>query len=86
MSRSGEKHHGLPKRGDLDHNPIDSMKKPAGSAPRERVLTDQEIRKLWTELPVALAKSPTCQRIIKLCLITAQRVGEVGACGSTSSI
>jgi integrase len=64
-------------RGDLDHNPIDGMKKPATSKPRERVLSDDEILSLWTGLPAALAKSVTGQRIIKLCLITAQRVGEV---------
>jgi len=64
-------------RGDLDHNPIDGMRKPATSKPRERVLTDDEVRALWTELPRVLAKSVTCQRIITLCLVTAQRVGEV---------
>ena len=64
-------------RGDLDHNPIDGMKKPRGSKPRERVLTDEEVRTLWNGLPSALAKSATCQRILKICLVTAQRVGEV---------
>lgn len=64
-------------RGDLDHNPIDGMKKPATSKPRERVLTDDEVRELWERLPTALTNTPTSQRIIKLCLITAQRVGEV---------
>ena len=64
-------------RGDLDHNPIDGMKKPAASKPRERVLSDDEIQTLWAGLPTALANILTCQRIIKLCLITAQRVGEV---------
>jgi integrase len=64
-------------RGDLDHNPIDGMKKPPGSKPRERVLSDEEIRTLWVGLPEALGKSASCQRIIKLCLVTGQRVGEV---------
>jgi integrase len=64
-------------RGDLDHNPIDGMRKPQGSKPRERVLSDDEIRTLWNNLPTALAHSPDCPRIIKLCLVTAQRVGEV---------
>jgi integrase len=64
-------------RGDLDHSPIEGMKKPAGSKPRERVLTDDEIRTLWNGLPVALAKSVTCQRIIRLCIVTGQRIGEV---------
>lgn len=64
-------------RGDLDHNPIEGMAKPAGSKPREQVLADDEVRTLWTGLPTALAKSLACQRVIKLCLVTAQRVGEV---------
>ena len=70
-------------RGDLDHNPIDGMRKPATSKPRERVLSDDEIRTLWVGLGEALAKSPICQRIIRLCLVTAQRVGEVA--GMTGS-
>jgi integrase len=64
-------------RGDLDHSPIEGMRKPPGSKPRERVLSDDEIRTLWNGLPKALARSPDCQRIIKLCLATGQRVGEV---------
>ena len=64
-------------RGDLDHNPIEGMRKPQGSKPRERVLSDDEIRTLWNSLPQALARSPEYQRVIKLCLVTGQRVGEV---------
>jgi integrase len=64
-------------RGDLDHSPIEGMRKPPGSKPRERVLSDDEIRTLWNGLPEALARSEQCQRIIKLCLLTGQRVGEV---------
>src|SRR5262245_7878979 len=64
-------------RGDMDHNPFDGMKKPEGSAARQRRLSEEEIVKVWTALPTVLAKSPKCQRIIKLCLLTAQRVGEV---------
>jgi integrase len=64
-------------RGDLDHNPIDGMKKPATSTPRERVLSDDEIRALWNGLPDVLARSKAAQRIVRLCLATAQRIGEV---------
>lgn len=64
-------------RGDLDRNPMEGMTAPVQSVPRERVLFDDEIRILWNGLPKSLAKSKACQRIIKLCLITAQRVGEV---------
>jgi integrase len=68
-------------RGDLDHNPIDGMKGPAASKPRERVLSDDEIQVLWSSLPQL--RSPACQRVIKFCLVTGQRIGEVT--GLTSS-
>lgn len=64
-------------RGDIDHNPMGGMKHPGTSKPRERTLEDDEIRVLWNGLPETLARSKSCQRIIKLCLVTAQRVGEV---------
>jgi integrase len=62
-------------RGDLDHNPIDGVKGPPISKPRERVLTDDEIRILWNSLPQL--RSVACQQIIKLCLLIGQRLGEV---------
>jgi integrase len=62
-------------RGDLDHDPIAGMTPPPAGKPRERVLTDAEIRQLWTVLPTTL--SPTYARVIRLCLLTAQRIGEV---------
>jgi integrase len=61
-------------RGDLDHNPIEGMKGPATSKPRDRVLTDEEIRLLWSSLPQLPLEA---QHILKLCLVTAQRLGEV---------
>jgi len=61
----------------LEANPLDGMSKPAESTSSNRVLTDDEIRTLWNGLPKAMARSVDCQRIIKLCLVTAQRVGEV---------
>jgi len=64
-------------RGDLDSNPMEGMRMPAISAPRERVLSEDDIAKLWNGLPTTMKGSPSCQRIIKLCLLTAQRVGEV---------
>jgi integrase len=64
-------------RGDLDHNPVEGMQGPDPSKPRERVLSDDEIRTLWLALPKALSRSLACQQIIKLCLVTGQRLGEV---------
>ena len=45
-------------RGDLDRNPMEGMRMPATSAPRERVLSDAEIAKLWNGLPTAMRGSP----------------------------
>jgi integrase len=64
-------------RGDIENNPMEAMRKPDVSKPRTRMLTEEEIRSLWNGLPKTLIRSKTCQRIIKLCLITGQRVGEV---------
>lgn len=61
----------------LDANPLDGMGKPAESSSSNRVLSDEEIRTLWNGLSKALARSVQCQSIIKLCLVTGQRVGEV---------
>jgi integrase len=65
-------------QGYIDRNPAEAMEPPVPkSPPRERVLADPEIKALWRGLPKALARSVQCQRIIKICLVTAQRVGEV---------
>jgi integrase len=61
-------------RGDLDHNSIDGLRPPPTSKPRTRVLSDQEICDLWSKLDQV---SDTVAAAIKLCLITAQRIGEV---------
>jgi integrase len=61
----------------LDHSPIEGMAKPTGGKPRERMLSDDEIATLCKVLPVALSRSRQCQQIIRLCLLTGQRVGEV---------
>jgi integrase len=64
------------RRGDLDRNPAEGMTKPAGRPSRERVLTDKEIRTLWHKIAKPLPQVID-QRIVKLCLVTAQRIGEV---------
>ncbi len=65
------------KRGDLDRSPMEGMAKPSAENSRDRVLSDDEIRTIWHALPGAVAKSVAVQRIVKLCLVTGQRVGEV---------
>ena len=61
----------------LEANPLDGVKKPAEPTVGDRVLSDDEVRILWGKLPKVLPRSVASQRIIKLCLITAQRIGEV---------
>jgi integrase len=61
-------------RGDLDHNPIDGMSGPPISKPRTRVLSDDEVRTLWHSVD-QLADGVA--QVIKLCLVTGQRLGEV---------
>jgi integrase len=62
-------------RGDLDHNPIAGMQGPPLSKPRTRVLTEDEIRTLWGRLD--RIPDAAVRKIVKLCLVTAQRLGEV---------
>ena len=62
-------------RGDLEHDPIAHMRVGEGSKPRERVLSDDELRTIWTQgetvfpAPVGV--------VLKLCMVTGQRVEEV---------
>ena len=63
------------KRGDLDHDPMQGMDAPAKEGKRERVLSEDEIRTVWSRLDIMT--KPCHRAIVKLCLLTAQRVGEV---------
>lgn len=63
-------------RGDLDENLVEGMAKPTQTAERDRVLSSGEIKTMWADLPQADMRESS-RRIIRLCLITAQRVGEI---------
>ncbi|MBZ9674077.1 tyrosine-type recombinase/integrase [Mesorhizobium sp. ES1-3] len=67
-------------RGDLDQNLVEGMRKPTETVERDRVLSADEIRATWGALAHADMREST-RRVIRLCLVTAQRVGEV--CGIT---
>jgi integrase len=73
-------------RGDLDHSPLDGLQAPPASKPRTRVLGENEIRVLWSfclaaegcsDERISIGFSADVARAIKLCLVTAQRLGEV---------
>jgi integrase len=63
-------------RGDLDKNLVEGMTKPTEAVDRDRVLSPEEIRAMWGALPSAEMREST-RRVLRLCLATAQRVGEV---------
>lgn len=63
-------------RGDLDENLTEGMKKPSETVERDRVLNADEIKSMWKTLPDADMREST-RRVIRLCLVTGQRVGEV---------
>jgi integrase len=63
-------------RGDLDRDPSAGMTAPSPRSSRDRTLSDDEIRRLWNALPNVFPNA-SVQRILRLCLVTAQRVGEV---------
>jgi integrase len=67
-------------RGDLDHSPIDGLRGPAISKPRTRTLTDTEIKAVWHDL---YDQRPDVGRVVRFCLVTGQRVGEVVGLTST---
>jgi hypothetical protein len=60
----------------LEHTPCAGMRKPFKTGERERVLCDGELRAFWNGLPKAKI-SKDGQAVLKLCLITSQRLGEV---------
>ncbi|MBZ9710552.1 tyrosine-type recombinase/integrase [Mesorhizobium sp. ESP7-2] len=63
-------------RGDLDENLVEGMKRPTETAERDRVLAADQIKTMWAALPDADMREST-RRILRLCLITGQRVGEI---------
>lgn len=56
----------------LDRNPLDRMRAPHGYTPRERVLSSEEIGRVWNA-----AGNDSFGRIVKLLILTGQRVGEI---------
>jgi integrase len=63
-------------RGDLDQNFVEGMRRPAEPVIRDRVLSPDEIRRFWNTLAGAKMQEGT-RRVLRLCLLTAARVGEV---------
>lgn len=63
-------------RGDLDQNLVEGMRRPTETVERDRFLSADEIRTMWAALRNADMREST-RRVVRLCLITGQRVGEV---------
>lgn len=67
------------RRGVIPYSSLDATETVDPKNVRKRNLSPAEIPLFWQALPTALVRSKQLQRILKLCLITGQRVGEV--CG-----
>jgi integrase len=69
-------------KGLIEHNPCLGLKKPFATRRRDRVLSHAEIRAVWNGLCAEVTPiSQDGRYVLKLCLITAQRLGEVaGMC------
>lgn len=63
-------------RGHLDFNVCADIKPPAKAKDRQRVLTESEIKKFWFGI-CDLNTSQEAKDILHLCLLTAQRSGEI---------
>jgi integrase len=60
----------------VENNPCDHVRQPAANVQRDRILTQEEIRILWSKLSDA-NMSEASKLAFKLQLITAQRKGEI---------
>jgi integrase len=60
----------------LTADPLHGVEKPAEAVAGDRTLSDDEVHAVWHAMPAALA-SPQARRILQLCLLTGQRIGEV---------
>lgn len=58
----------------LEQNPMERMKAPHPYIPRERILTDEELRRVWNA-----AGEDDFGKIVKLLILTGQRRGEITA-------
>jgi integrase len=61
------------KEGLTDSNPVVATNRPADEEPRQRVLSDAELAKIWKALPTS-----DYGRIVKLLVLTGQRREEIG--------
>ena len=60
----------------IESSPCEAVDYPAKERPRDRVLSESEVKIFWGQLP-EVGLSSTLQLVMKFCLITAQRRGEV---------
>lgn len=59
----------------VEHSPCDGLTKPHKDRSRDRVLTHDEIRRLWKET----AEPTAFNRVVRLCLLLGQRRSEIAS-------
>lgn len=65
------------KRDIVELNPASNLDKPYRESPRDRHLSDEEIKALWEALSTPGKVPPPIQNILKLMLLTGNRAGEL---------
>ena len=60
----------------VESSPCEAVDYPAKEHLRDRALSENEVKAFWEQLP-EVGLSPTLQLVLKFCLVTAQRRGEV---------
>jgi integrase len=64
-------------RGVIEFSRLQRIKRPDTPVYRTRFLNRNEIVTVWNLLPTALSRSPHIPRILRLCIVTLQRLSEV---------
>lgn len=82
LDRPGEHHHAFVtlrafirwayRKHYIEKNPMDRMKAPPGSKSRSRILSDDELRRVWHA-----SGDDSFGKIVKLLILTGQRLGEI---------
>jgi integrase len=65
------------REGYVEHNPAQNLSRRGIERSRERVLSDDEIVRFWQGLPKAKPMSEEVRDLLRIALLTGQRIGEV---------
>jgi len=68
----------LARRRAIERSPLDNVPQPRSRSARTRVLSDDEVRAIWTSAEATGNLNPEFCKIVKLLILTGQRKGQIG--------